>query len=112
MARILLIAPDSTLRRSLEFALGAEGHDVTSRSSISAQERPDYECTVLDQHAVGNNGAEAAAFCASFFPVILLANELPHPLAPGAFRTLLKPLLGPALIDAVDQALQQRTVTT
>jgi len=111
MARILLIAPDSALRRSLEFALGAEGHNVTSRVSIGAHETPRYDCTVLDQHATGNNEAEAATFCAVFYPVILLTSHASHPLAPAAFRTLLKPLLGAALIDAVDAAIH-RTVTT
>ena len=110
MARILLIAPDSALRRSLEFALGAEGHDVTSRVGIAAHEWPAYDCTVLDQHATGNNEAEAAAFCTIFAPVILLTNQLPHPLASAAFRTLLKPLLGAALIQAIEEALE-RTVT-
>lgn len=111
MARILLVAPDSALRKSLEFALGAEGHDVTTRVSIAAHERPAYDCTVLDQHATGNDEAEAAAFCATFAPVILLTNRVGHPLGPAAFRTLLKPLLGAALIKAIDEALD-RAVTT
>lgn len=111
MARILLIAPDSALRRSLEFALGAEGHSVTSRASIAARERPDYDCTVLDQHAIGNDTVSAARFCDIFAPVILLTNNISHPLAGNAFRTLLKPSLGAALIGAIDEALK-RTVTT
>lgn len=111
MARILLVAPDSALRKSLEFALGAEGHDVTTRASVGAHELPGYDCTVLDQHAVGNDRSEAAAFCANFAPVILLTNDASHPLAPAAFRTLLKPLLGAALIGAVDAALRRMVPT-
>jgi DNA-binding response OmpR family regulator len=111
MARILLVAPDSALRKSLEFALGAEGHDVTTRASVGAHERPGYDCTVLDQHATGNDGPAAAAFCANFAPVILLTNDLSHPLAAVAFRTLLKPLLGAALIHAVDAALERMQTT-
>lgn len=111
MARILLIAPDSALRKSLEFALGAEGHDVTTRASVGAHERPGYDCTVLDQHAVGKDGAAAAAFCGNFAPVIFLTNDASHPLAQAAFRTVLKPLLGAALIRAVNDALTQALPT-
>jgi DNA-binding NtrC family response regulator len=106
MLRILLVAPDSDLRKSLEFALQAEGYEVTSRASIGARERPGaYECTVIDHHALGNNSAAAADFCSVFAPVILLTNHPGHPLAPLAFRTLLKPLLGAALIGAVRDAM-------
>jgi hypothetical protein len=37
--------------------------------------------------------------------VILLANAGDHPLAPAAFATVLKPLLGQALIEAIDRAV-------
>lgn len=113
MPRILLVAPDTDLRRSLEFALRAEGFDVTCRANIGAREQPSgYGCTVLDHHAAGTDSAAAASFCKSFSPVILLANQQPHPLSPWAFRTVLKPLLGRALSDAVHDALGAREPTT
>jgi CheY-like chemotaxis protein len=111
MPRILLVAPDSDLRRSLEFSLTAEGYEVTSRASIGARERPDaFDCTVVDHHALGNDGRAAANFCSIFAPVILLANKLDHELSPSAFRTLLKPLLGAALTDAIYAALATRVL--
>lgn len=109
MHRILLVAPDSDLRKSLEFALQAEGYEVTSRASIGARERPSaYDCTVIDHHALGNNPAFAAEFCTIFAPVILLTNHREHPLSSSAFRTMLKPLLGAALIEAIRDAVMSR----
>jgi DNA-binding NtrC family response regulator len=106
MSRLLLIAPDSDLRRSLEFALRAEGHDVSWRASLGARDLSSrFDCTVLDHHAIGTNMQEGTAFCRVFAPVILLANTGDHPLAPAAFMTVLKPLLGPALIEAIDRAV-------
>jgi DNA-binding NtrC family response regulator len=111
MARILIVAPDSELRRSLEFALYAEGHEVISRASIAAHERPEFDCTVLDQHVIGSDRLAATRFCAIFSPVILLASQASHPLSSAAFRTVLKPLLGPALIGAVNEALSGAATT-
>ena len=106
MSRLLLIAPESDLRHSLEFALRAEGHDVSWRASLGARDlSAHFDCTVLDHHAVGNNLQEGMSFCHAFSPVILLANAHDHPLAASAFATVQKPLLGPALIDAIDHAV-------
>ena len=113
MSHILIVAPDSDLRRSLEFALEAEGHEVTWRASIGAHELPNsYDCTVLDHHAVGKDLAEGAAFCEAFEPVILLANSSAHPLSPWAYSIILKPLLGPALVGAIQDAARARASTT
>ena len=114
LADLLLIATNSDLRQSLEFALRAEGHRVTCRSLAGAiaerGNRPD--CAVIDHHAVGTDPATTTAFFRDFAPVILLANQVPHPLSPMAFRTVLKPFLGAALSDAVRDALGVRTATT
>ncbi|MEO6013686.1 MAG: hypothetical protein ABIQ30_08910 [Devosia sp.] len=108
MYRILVVAPDLDLRRSLQFALEAEGYAVTWRASIGATEMPfDFDCTVLDHHALGNNKAAAGAFLQAFRPVILLANAQ-HDLSASAFRTVLKPHLGLALTNAIRDALVAR----
>ena len=112
MYRIMIVVPESDLRRSLDFALAAEGYDVTWRASIAAKELPDFDCSVVDHHALGTNIDAAIAFCQTFDPVILLANSLPHPLSPWAFRTVLKPLLGATLTAAIHDALQARVPTT
>jgi hypothetical protein len=113
MSRILVIAADSDLRRSLDFALTAEGHDVTCRASTGAQVLPNaFDCTVLDHHAVGPDLATARTFCRAFAPVILLANLEGHVLSPWAFRTVLKPQLGLALMEAIQEAVGLRGATT
>jgi CheY-like chemotaxis protein len=105
MKRVLVIAADADLRRSVQFALEAEGYVVTCRASLAAHELPqDFDCTVVDHHVLGSE-QRAAAFFQAFSPVILLANTAPHPLSPWATRTLLKPMLGPALSAAIRDAL-------
>jgi hypothetical protein len=105
MSHILIVARDSELRRSLAFALSAEGHQVTLQTGISGGAPSEFDCSVLDHHAAGNDLAAAIRFCDEFAPVILLANIASHPLSEHAFRTILKPLLGPAVIAAVREAL-------
>lgn len=112
MSRILVIAADSDLRRSLEFALRADGHEVTCLASTGAHVLPHgFDCTVVDHHAVGKDLKQGAAFCGAFAPVIMLANRETHPLSPHAFRTLQKPTLGPALSAAIHEAVAARTIT-
>ena len=113
MSRILLVAPDSDLRRSLEFALAAEGHEVTWQASTATHELPSkFDCTVLDHHAVGKDLRGGVAFCEAFRPVILLANFVPHSLSPWVYSTVQKPLLGEALVAAIRDAAAVRAVTT
>jgi hypothetical protein len=113
MKRVLIIAADADLRRSVQFALEAEGYIVTCRVSLAAHERPqDFDCTVVDHHVLGSEHRAARAFFQSFSPVILLANAAPHPLSPWARQTLLKPMLGPALSAAIRGALESRSAPT
>ena len=113
MHRALVIAPDLDLRRSLQFALEAEGYAVTWRTSIatiSALPR-DFDCTVVDHHSLGNDKSVARTFLRAFEPTILLANE-PHELSADAYRTILKPQLGAALTGAIREAIEARKATT
>ncbi len=110
MYRILVVAPDLDLRRSLQFALEAEGYAVTCRTSIGATEVPDdFDCSVVDHHALGNDKASARTFLQAFQPVVLLANA-EHALSTSAFRTVLKPHLGLALTNAIRDALETRII--
>lgn len=109
MDRILVIAQDADLRRSVQFALEAEGYAVTVRSSMETGELPrHFDCAVIDHHALAPNRADAIAFLQSFAPAILLANVEMHQLSNWAYRTLLKPMLGPALISAIRDAIATR----
>ena len=113
MAHVLLIVLDSDLRKSLDFALRADGHAVTWRSSLDESPIPmHFDCTILDHHAVGLNLKQGEVFCRAFWPVILLANTEGHALSKVAFCTVLKPLLGPVLSAAVNDAVAVRPVTT
>ncbi|MEP7239559.1 MAG: transcriptional regulator [Devosia sp.] len=111
MKRVLVIAADADLRRSVQFALEAEGYGVTCRASLAARELPrDFDCTVVDHHVLGSEQRAASAFFEAFAPVILLANSDSHPLSPWAAKTLLKPMLGPALSAAIRDAMASRAV--
>lgn len=103
--RILVVAPENDLLHSISFALEAENFYVTWHVSISANATPEqHDCTIVDHHALGGDAAAAKAFALAFAPVILLANDK-HELSPFVFRTLVKPHLGPSLIQAIHEAL-------
>jgi hypothetical protein len=112
-AHILVVAPEGDLRHSLRFALEAELFDVTWLASIGARPVPgQYDCTIIDHHAIGEDLAAAKRFVAAFQPVVLLANA-PHDLTPFVFRTILKPHLGAPLVEGVRDALgRARAATT
>jgi hypothetical protein len=111
MPNILVIARDPDLRQSLQFALEAEGYAVTWRPGIGAPgQLHHFDCTVVDHHALGDDWAATLAFCVLNRPVVLLANSLVHPLSPNVFRTVLKPMLGAALSEAIRDALATQTI--
>jgi DNA-binding response OmpR family regulator len=69
MDRVLVIAADPDLRRSLQFALEAEGYLVTWRADLSGDDQPgSFDCTVIDHHCVGDDHLRAVAFCRRFRP--------------------------------------------
>ena len=106
MSKVLIIAPGLDLRKSLQFALDAEGHSVVVRDGFhDADGLPeDFDCVVLDHHAAQGHLALAAAFVEQAAPVILLANTDTHPLAAHSFRCVTKPFLGANLSKAIADA--------
>lgn len=106
--RLLIVAPDVDLRRSLEFLLEAEGHAVVSRAGIEGVDAATFDCTILDHRAILAPQQEMQAFCRKARPVILLAGSPLPWLAEEIFRVVQKPLLGQPLIAAVDEALRSR----
>jgi CheY-like chemotaxis protein len=112
MLSVLVVAPDLDLRRSLQFAIEAEGYAVTWQADIAVPGMPrGFDCTVVDHHALGDDSSAARAFLGSHKPSILLANK-PHELSSSAFRTVLKPHLGPALTAAIRDAIEARNSPT
>lgn len=114
MYRVLIIAPSTDMRQSLHFALESEGYAVTAVAAIAeaAKLPQDFDCVVLDHHADLADREGALELCRRVYPVILLANALPHRLSSLVFRTVLKPMLGPPLSVAVRQAIDSRVIPT
>lgn len=108
MSTLLIVAPAATLTASLRFVLEADGYRVTETTSLAdaAKMTGPVDCTVLDHHVLAQQSDDdAITFLRGHWPVVLLANDLLHPLAKWSFRTLAKPLLGAALSQAVRDAV-------
>ncbi|MBL8597310.1 MAG: hypothetical protein J0I48_20765 [Devosia sp.] len=107
-ARLLLVAPDTDLRRSLAFALEAEGFAVTIRDTPPARSwlvSNRFDCTIVDQKALTGPDYEAIAFCIKAHPVVLLASR-PHPwLVEWVAEIVDLPLAGNAVNSAVRHAI-------
>lgn len=106
---VLIVAPDEELRRSIAFALEAEGLRVASQPRLlpegDARQETDIACLVVDEDALkdGNGGWPALADTA--LPVILLVDRLRAIPQIDGMSTLDKPLLGQVLVDAVLAAM-------
>lgn len=109
MRKILVVVPDRELRRSIEFALEAEGLAFESHADLASALRarvPDGAvCAIIDEDAVaGRNGAGAGleGFAES---VVLLVDRLRAAPRAAGVTVLTKPLLGRRLIDTVAVAM-------
>jgi hypothetical protein len=104
--RLLVIAPNPDLRKSLAFALEAEGYVVTSHAVIPAEGTGgSYDCVVLDHKAATGSREAVLAFANKAKRLILLAGT-PQPwLLPHVSKVVATPLLGHALSDAVSTAI-------
>jgi DNA-binding NtrC family response regulator len=106
--RLLLVAADTELRRSLVFALETEGFSVTVRDvppprSWLVSNR--FDCTILDQHALPGPDYESIAFCIKAHPVVLVANAV-HPwLVEWVAEVVEMPLRADAVSSAVHRAM-------
>ena len=107
MPRVLIVAPDLDLRRSLEFLLEAEGHAVVSCENVNAAgDVGRFDCAILDHRAISPPHEAMLEFCRQARPVILLSGSAAPWLADGIFRVVQKPLLGKPLLAAVEDALR------
>lgn len=106
--RVLVVAPQFDLRRSLEFVLDAEGFEVTSRprldfSSPAASAR--FDCIVLDHQALTGPREQVLEFCANAAPIILVSSK-PIEWLSGSVRDLVeKPVMGGAIANSVRRIL-------
>lgn len=104
--RILVIAPNSDLCKSLAFALEAEGYAVTTQATIPGSDASrGYDCVVLDHRAAVGARDDVLSFCRSSRPVLLLAGAAQPWLSREVFEVVPTPLSGDALSDAVRSAV-------
>jgi DNA-binding response OmpR family regulator len=107
---LLVVAPDHDIRRSITFALEAEGYFVSATNSIAAvptDARSRFDCTVLDQLALNGPVQESIAFCTRLRPVVLLAaSPLPW-VVEWVSQVIATPSSGGELALAVRQAIRQ-----
>ena len=104
--RILVIAPNSDLRRSMAFALEVEGYVVTTHAAIPGSDASrGYDCVVLDHKAAAGAREATLQFCRSSWPVLLLAGTPQRWLSDEVFDVVQTPLSGDALLQAVRSAV-------
>ena len=103
--RILVVAPNDDLRRSVTFALAAYGYAVTAEALWSDRDLYRFDCIVLDENALAGL-APVEPISAARRPILLLAySEIA--LASTLFdRVIAMPLKGEAVIQAVSDALE------
>lgn len=109
---VLVVAPDKELRRSIVFALEAEGFWVRSCSLLSiAHEyhRPGlFACIIIDENAIGGQRSGWEQVVSLATPSILLIDRMRHVPAIDLMTVLTKPLLGRVLVDAVFDAVNRQ----
>lgn len=110
-ACILVITPSPDLRRSLAFALEADGYVVTSHSVIPGGESGrGYDAVVLDHKAAKGEQGRALSLCRTA-PVVLLAG-MPQPWLLGSVhRVVQTPIVGDALSRALQDTIAARAAT-
>lgn len=109
---VLVVVPDGTFRRSLEFALETEGFAVhshaTVRHAFSSGTARKAVCAVIDDAAVEDWLDAADQFGGFARPVVLLAGPFRTvPAMPGV-SVIPKPFLGAPLVHAVRMAAENR----
>jgi hypothetical protein len=110
--RILVVALDTDVRRSLVFALEAEGYRVTgfeALPTLSYLREQGFNCTVLDQRALDGKPHESISFCITAHPVVLLAAQPFAWLADWVADIVITPDPGNALVMAVLAATRVAT---
>lgn len=103
VGRILLVAHDDDLRRSLTFALAAYGYTVVAERQWPSEGEADaFDCVVLDEKALS---ALPAITSAVKRPVLLLAYSQAAKSNALVAGTIAMPLKGEAVIQAVAAAI-------
>jgi hypothetical protein len=109
---VLVVAPKEEFRRSIAFALEAEGFGVEAHelltSALASPLADSGDCTVIDDHAIKAVPGGWKTLNRFRQPIVLLSNQVePAELPPHAI-VLLKPLLGRSLTDTVIAVIAER----
>jgi DNA-binding response OmpR family regulator len=99
--RVIVIASDEDMLRSLRFMLEAEGFFVEQATGDEAigNGRTDIDCIVIDENALGTAAGSGIDF--GRHTAIVLAERPDELGVTDGYRIVQKPLLGEALIDEV-----------
>lgn len=105
---VLVVAPDQAMRRSLSFALEAEGYRVDAMPGLHFGAFPpagvETACAVVDEDALTDRKNPALELSGLDLAVILLVEQRRHLPALPRLSIIEKPPLGRDLIDAVAAA--------
>ena len=102
---VLVAAPGAELRRSIAFALEADGFTAEAHPSLAAAlalpEAASSICLIVDENALDGQGNRAATLKRLGIPVILLVDRIRKIPRVVGMKVLTKPLLGASLLETV-----------
>lgn len=108
-ATIIVVAPDRGFRRSLEFALEAEGFAVDGHPFLAVAEVSISAlatgCAVIDEDAIEDKRLSWDSLRRFSTPIILLVAQSQNLPDLAGICTVEKPVMGNALIEAVRKAI-------
>ncbi|MBL8583621.1 MAG: hypothetical protein JNL61_15540 [Rhizobiaceae bacterium] len=106
---VLVVVPDAELQRSVAFALEAEGLNVVVASQLSdwnvCRALCSAACSVVDECAIAERKDDFQRLLERRLPVVLLVDAPKDVPADLELRSVVKPLLGRQLVDAVVRSL-------
>jgi DNA-binding response OmpR family regulator len=116
LSRVVLVAaPGAALRRSIVFALEADGFTAEAHASLAAAlalpAATASICLIVDENALDGQSNRAATLKRLGIPVILLVDRIRKIPRVAGMKVLTKPLLGPSLLETV-RALAGDPATT
>jgi hypothetical protein len=109
---ILVVGPGNDLQRSVRFALEAEGFNVVTTPRLPLNDDaglPAITCAVVDESALMDEMWLADGISLDW-PVVLLTDGFAPPWL-SARHTLVKPLLGGQLVEAVAECVESAEST-
>jgi hypothetical protein len=104
--RILVVVPDAPIRQSILFVLETEGFGVLFLENLpeAASADPGFDCAVVDEDAIRSLPGGWNRLRGTGMPLVLLVDRLGDGAVDGV-RSVRKPLLGSALVEAIRTSL-------